>query len=239
MESHTLPGDGRLACINAALDSFVGFPREDAQKRIHDAFTSAALVHIYGPDDFEAHRGRLSGTLSSAGILVCAPRRYGKTTAVAMWCAAMMACVPGTWISVFNSGHNEAGRLLDLTAMFFRMLDHDGGCRGGDANVITHNAGQLCTAGEGEGDVRRMHSYTDVIEELSGVGGKVLIIEEASRLREATFREVVLPLTGVRGTVLCAISTPVEKSNYYSCMLEMEDTDGQPLFEVLRLTGQE
>ena len=81
-----------------------------------------------------------------------------------------------------------------------------------------------------------------------------MLQEEASRLDEAVFKEVVrvelviavhereyvlnsvidsqvLPLTGVANTSLIGISTPLDENNFYSVMLEMKNPDGTPLFK--------
>lgn len=65
---------------------------------------------------------------------------------------------------------------------------------------------------------------------------QVLIMEEASRLDENVFKEVILPLTAVNDTVLLGISTPLDESNFYSVMLEMKRPNGEPLFNVLQIT---
>lgn len=95
-------GDARIRIIRRLLDSYEGFPRSEAQKRFHDAFIKACLPHIYTAQDFEKFREKI---LAENGmekvdyeILVCTPRRFGKTTAVAMYCAALLACVPDMWI---------------------------------------------------------------------------------------------------------------------------------------------
>eukprot|EP00854_Cymbomonas_tetramitiformis_P000169 gene169-303_t len=71
---------------------------------------------------------------------------------------------------------------------------------------------------------------------LKGVGAKVVILEEASRLDEAVFTEVIVPLLNVRDTALLAISTPLDENNFYSTLLSMKDplTDG-PMFKVLEI----
>ena len=61
-------------------------------------------------------------------------------------------------------------------------------------------------------------------------------MEEASRLDENVFKEVILPLTAVNDTVLLGISTPLDESNFYSVMLEMKRPNGEPLFNVLQIT---
>lgn len=68
------------------------------------------------------------------------------------------------------------------------------------------------------------------------MGAKVVILEEASRLDEAVFTEVIVPLLNVRDTAMLAISTPLDENNFYSTLLHMKDpqTDG-PMFRVLEI----
>lgn len=233
------PGDERLRIIRRSLDGFEGFPRSDAQRRFHVEFTNSLLPHIYGAD-FEKHRERLLRENGMARVqfetLVCTPRRFGKTTAVSMFCAVLLAVCPDMWISVFSTGQRASSSLLEQTAKFFRMLGADGVCRGSDDNIIKKNQEELWTRGAHPADVRKMFSYPSTVAGLKGVGGRVLIMEEASRLDEAVFKEVILPLTGVQDTVLLGISTPLDESNFYSVMLDMKRPDGSPLFNVLTIT---
>ena len=126
-------------------------------------------------------------------ILVCTPRRFGKTTAVSMWCAAMLACVPDMWISVFSTGQRASSSLLDQTAKFFRMLEFSDTCRGGDemvsfrwiernrifrrewfnshshgSQILRKNQEQLWTKGTRPDDIRKMFSYPSSISGLKG-----------------------------------------------------------------------
>jgi hypothetical protein len=54
-------------------------------------------------------------------------------------------------------------------------------------------------------------------------------------LDQAVFTEVVLPLLGVRDTVLLAISTPLESSNFYSQLLAAKKPNGSTLFKVIQI----
>lgn len=68
---------------------------------------------------------------------------------------------------------------------------------------------------------------------LKGVGGKVIVLEEASRLDKAVFTEVVVPLLGVKDTSLIAISTPLGEDNFYSSLLSAKKPNSErPLFNV-------
>jgi hypothetical protein len=58
----------------------------------------------------------------SEQVLICCPRRFGKTTAVSMFVAALLYCVPDTWISCFSTGQRASTTLLDQAARFFNTL---------------------------------------------------------------------------------------------------------------------
>jgi hypothetical protein len=92
------PGDQRLKVIRTSLDSFEGFARSDAQKRFHVSFLQSLLPHIYGPADFERYRDRILHENNMREVqydtLVCTPRRFGKTTSIAMLCATLLAICP-------------------------------------------------------------------------------------------------------------------------------------------------
>ena len=72
---------------------------------------------------------------------------------------------------------------------------------------------------------------------LKGVGAKILCLEEASRLDQAVFQEVIVPLLGVKDTCVLGISTPLDDTNFYSQMTEMKQEDGKtPLFNVITIS---
>jgi hypothetical protein len=65
----------------------------------------------------------------------------------------------------------------------------------------------------------------------------VVILEEASRLDEDVFTEVIVPLLGVQGTAVIGISTPLDADNFYTQMVKMQDptNPGKPLFRSLTI----
>jgi hypothetical protein len=68
----------------------------------------------------------------------------------------------------------------------------------------------LFIKGDSPSDLRRLFSFPSSVAGLKGVGAKIVILEEASRLDEAMFQEVIIPLLGVKDTTLIGISTPLE-----------------------------
>ena len=63
----------------------------------------------------------------------------------------------------------------------------------------------------------------------------MIILEEASRLDQAVFQEVVVPLLGVRDTALIGISTPLDENNFYSELVQSKKPDGNLLFNVVTI----
>ncbi|KAK3237684.1 hypothetical protein CYMTET_52257 [Cymbomonas tetramitiformis] len=91
----------------------------------------------------------------------------------------------------------------------------------------------LCFAREGVAS----ETFQQPERRLKGVGAKVIILEEASRLDEAVFTEVIVPLLNVRDTALLAISTPLDENNFYSTLLRMKEPNSdEPMFYVLEVT---
>ena len=93
------------------------------------------------------------------------------------------------------------------------------------------NQEQFFIRGADGSDIRRFHSFPSSVAGLKGQGGKVVILEEASRLDEAVFTEVCLPLLGVSNTSLLAISTPLEENNFFSQLLLAKKPNGASLFK--------
>lgn len=227
-------GDTYLHQINQILDNFEGYIRSESQKEFHKSFIDAVLPHIYGPEDFGKYRERILKERNvdnhQSEILVCCPRRFGKTTSVSMFIAALLYVVPDTWISCFSTGQRASTTLLDQAAKFLLTLP------GSKDRILKKNSEQLFVAGTGGDDIRRFHSFPSSVAGLKGQGGKLIILEEASRLNEEVFSEVVLPLLGVSNTALIAISTPLEEQNFFSQLLTAKKPNGSSLFKVLNIT---
>ena len=160
------------------------------------------------------------------------PRRWGKTTSVAMFVAAMLWCVPDMWISVYSTGRRASNSLAEMVAKFVCHLD-DGG---GGERISKRNQEELFLKGDTPEDTRRLFSYPSTVQGTKGTGGKVLILEEAARLDPKVFQETIAPLLGVAYTALLGISTPMEEDNQYSQMMNMKDGDGSNLFRTLEIT---
>jgi len=149
-------GDRLIREVERILDSFDGFVRSDAQKDFHAAFINAVLPHVFGRD-YERFAERLKRERSIGEIqqevLICCPRRFGKTTAVSMFIAAMLYVVPDTWISCFSTGQRASTTLLDQAARFFNTLPN------AKEKILKKNQEQFFIRGADGSDVRRFHSF--------------------------------------------------------------------------------
>lgn len=120
-EKDVLRGDKEIRLLTKTLDE-MGYERTLTQKQFHKNFISASLHSIYG-EDFYRFQTRILAEhdLEEARneVLVCTPRRFGKTTSVSLFIAAMLWSVSEAWISVFSTGQRASSMLLDLT---FKMI---------------------------------------------------------------------------------------------------------------------
>lgn len=228
-----LRGDLEIRMLIKTLDE-MGYERTLTQKQFHKNFISASLHSIYG-EDFFRYQSRILAEhdLEEARneVLVCTPRRFGKTTSVSLFIAAMLWSVSEAWISVFSTGQRASSMLLDLTFKMIMKLPN------AKSRIMKRNQEELFIRDpDPSKPPRRLFSYPATVGGLKGVGAKIVILEEASRLDEAMFTEVIVPLLGVEGTAVIAISTPLEEDNFFTQMTRMKDPiSGKPMFQSLTI----
>jgi hypothetical protein len=134
-------------------------------------------------------------------ILCQTPRRFGKTTAVSMFCAAYEMTVPKSEQCIFSTGKRASDKLVENVANFIKMIP-------GEEQFIKRKGEILYYYGEKKGDVRKCSSYPSGSKALRGVGGDVIYLEEAAFMDLKMFNEVIVPLLELETTALICISTP-------------------------------
>ena len=113
-----MQGDGKLKLFTKFLEAIDKryMKRSMGQREFHQAFTVACLPHIIGEDEFERHRAYYLDKFDldefKSEVLVTTPRRFGKTTAVSMFVAALLCCCERMWISIFSTGKRASKALL-------------------------------------------------------------------------------------------------------------------------------
>ena len=219
-------GDIRLALMRKRMDMFPGWERSEMQKRFHEGFLQAVALHIYREDadvDMDAICRMNDWPNLKQQILCQTPRRFGKTTAVSMFCAAYEMTVPKSEQCIFSTGKRASDKLVENVTNFIKMHP-------GQEEFIKRRGEILYYYGPRKGDVRKCSSYPSGSKALRGVGGDVIYLEEAAFMDLKMFNEVIVPLLELETTALICISTPQDSTNFYSLMFEMKDPSGAHLF---------
>lgn len=228
-ESKICHGDERMQGIRKTLNE-LGYERSKLQKQFHDAFINAVTLHLYKDDpdvDLEKIMRLNNFTDLRQSVLCLTPRRFGKTTAVAMFIAAYAMNVPHSVQSVFSTGRRASQKLLELIRDIIKK---------------THMAKYIVKCNQEElilqigFDRRKIFSYPSSPKTLRGVGGDVLYLEEAAFLDLQVFYQIVVPLLEMQTTALIAISTPQDNQNFYSEMFELKDAKGENFFRTIQVS---
>ena len=227
----TCKGDQRVIDIRRTLNE-LGFERSKMQRQFHESFLQAVCLHLYSDDpdvDIEKIMRTNGWSDLRQSVLCLTPRRFGKTTAVAMFLAAYCICVPNSEQSVFSTGRRASQKLLELVRDMIKKTPWA-------SRIVKCNQEELILEGENVFDRRKIFSYPSCAKTLRGVGGQVLYLEEAAYLDLSVFYEIVVPLLEMETTALIAISTPSDSLNFYSEMFELKDAQGDPFFRTINVS---
>jgi hypothetical protein len=110
-------GDKRLRALRSALEHLdnLGFRRSAHQRQFHEAFIAACLPQIYG-QDLEKNLVRIlrENMMEEirCEIMVCCPRRWGKTMAVALFAAAYLWTQPEAEVLIYSIAKRTSSMLM-------------------------------------------------------------------------------------------------------------------------------
>ena len=201
--------------------------RSKQQIQFHEAFLCASAKHIYG-DDLSANYLDILAENNwndiAQEVLVCCPRRFGKTYATCLYVAAYAMTIPSHTISVFSPSKRQSQDFLDLVKRFIREDPE------GRHMILRENVNQIWLKGADENDVRKIKCYPAAVRTLKGVGGELIICEEAAAMPIAVFYEVIVPLLEMDTTACICISTILGNDNFYTKLLNLKDHLGEPFF---------
>jgi len=137
-----LSPEGRLRALLDMLDrsEHIGYRRSMQQRKFHKAFVTAILPKIFGSDLYK-YIGRLMKWLDitdiRSDVLVLAIRRSGKTTAVAIFAAAVALTIPDMEVSIYSTCLRTSRKLMVLIWKIAILL------AGTPAVVVRFNADAL------------------------------------------------------------------------------------------------
>jgi hypothetical protein len=228
-------GDERVREIINTLDLLA--TREPPQIKFHREFLKASLPLLYG-ETYDANLPRLLKEYDTEEIhqetFVSAPRRGGKTWAVAMFAAAILWVVPDSTVSVFARGMDISRKMGKLIRAFLEKLikhakeeEHDT-----STSFKTDNINQVAIMRKGTR--REVECKTDS-EHARGSGGDLLIADEGAQMKRSFVDGVLTPMLALEKTCFICISSPLGASNWMTRRMEMKDDDGRPMFNVIKL----
>ena len=140
-------------CLNR-LDTW--FLRSNDQRQFHKAFITACLPKIFGDEltrNLHWLSKRYGFTQLRPDVLICTPRRRGKTMATALFEAAYTYSQPEAESSIFSPGRRQSRKILALVWQMVLKLAN------GDHKVIdTYNQEEL-KVHSAAGGISKVYSY--------------------------------------------------------------------------------
>lgn len=139
-------GAAQLAELFRLLDNFPGFQRSKVQKQLHLGMCGSILQRVFcNESDSEMKMAQLHYKIQSSKqqFMAITPRRFGKTTAVAMFCAAFALAVPGSVTAIFSTGRRASNLLLQQIKSMLISVP------GAEAKIVSSNVEtiHLCDGG--------------------------------------------------------------------------------------------
>lgn len=217
-------GDFLLDTIYSMLNKLYRSPQ---QKKFHKSFLASFLRIIYG-DEYESEKHRVCKKYGFESrkqqVLICAPRRIGKTWAVAYLVVVASIVLSGTEISIFSPGKRQSVALMTHIYNFFKKLNEtDRILKRNDEQIIVRTLGL---------DESKINGYPSAVKTLKGVSGTIVILEEMAVMDPRVLFEVVVPLHQIEITSIIGISTITDSFNMMTKFLDKKDKNGENLFAV-------
>jgi hypothetical protein len=159
---------------------------------------------------------------------------------VAMLAAALLAFCENIKIGIFSTSQRTSRNLLQGIRDFLLKIPGFNSKR-----IVVTNAEELRVAhvpgdqwrdgGSRLDQTNVCFSYSASAKTTRGFTVDCIILEEAAHMSEDLWLQVVVPALAVEHTVLLAITTPQDPTNYFSRLLTYKRGDGSPLFLVQAL----
>lgn len=125
-DPNTIGGDERLELFRRLLDEF-DWERQDNQVDFHEMMIKTALPCIF-KDEWDSDYDRILRMFDlyqhCAETFIVCPRRFGKTVAVAMFCAVYMYVIPKASIAIFSTAQRTSGKMMLAIYEFMRELPY-------------------------------------------------------------------------------------------------------------------
>lgn len=217
------PGDKVMDTIMMYLEKL---HRSSQQRIFHKTMLASFLRIIYGPEEFEKEKHRITAKYGFESrkqqVIICAPRRMGKTFATAFIMIVMCIVISDIEVSIFSPGKRQSVALMGVIVDFMRKL-------GEEERIVQRNEEKMKIRSL-NGRISKLNAYPSAVRTLKGVAGTICVLEEMAQIDPAVLYEVICPLMQVDITSLIGISTITDENNFMTKYLKQKDSHGEPLF---------
>jgi hypothetical protein len=228
-------GTRRLAAIRKRLSTLLAM-RSDDQVRFHNEMLLICLPSIF-KEDWNRNSAaivratQLAFDFDIMGLIISTPRRFGKTTAVASFVAAMLLECAGVSIIVYATGKRAAEQ---LSRQAWEIMGPYTCTEGRTVEVRNQELTRLRRFGV-KTELRCVPSNAVTAR---GTGGAVIILEEFGFMDDTFFRTVVVPILSVSGSRIIAISSPSDQAvnHMRTSMDAIDQRTGKNLFKSISVT---
>ena len=133
--------------------------RSDQQIQMHEKMLRCVAPQVYGAaiqeHEMEVMAYNRFENLTQE-IIITAPRRFGKSWAVAMFACVALLCIKGCEISIFSSGARASGVHTGMSGIIRTMLADNFGVT---KNMISAKNQEHTYLKLGPNDVRKLNAY--------------------------------------------------------------------------------
>lgn len=227
-------GDVLVKRINSALKYLDehGFERSSQQRLFHHAFMQSTYAQLYGQD---LHRNLIrlledSNTSELRTEVAClTPRRFGKTFAVALWCASMLVCAKDHDSSIYSTSARVSKMLLQTILRFVAILQPVFG-----GKIVAIDKNEYVIYRTADGIENSCHAYPAKSETLRGTGSKrktgLVVLEEAAFIPPEVTTSIVAPTLTRDNVNLICISTINSEDVIMRGFMDAKNDDGSSIF---------
>lgn len=161
LEDASVDGMDCLRELQRSLEKLdnCGWLRTEHQVMFHRVFVNACLRKFMGNDFFQyANELRREFDLNDTRnfTLLLTPRRFGKTTSVAMFAAAALYSQKNVIIAIYSTGKRASGKLLEMIVQMYLQL-----CDGDTSSINVHNSENFAVTSPFNGAVNVVNSYPE------------------------------------------------------------------------------
>lgn len=233
----------RMVEALAYLDT-QGFMRSKQQRMMHAAMLSLSLEQYYG-DELQAHLVRLLREYNLTELrtegLFTAPRRFGKTVAIAMFTAAEIVTQPGRKAHevghdvLIYSNNQRASKMLLLQVYKMVKILSDNPAFGGRVDSLNKNESLGFITKDGWRN--EVYAYPANEEKLRGTGSKAstgtVIAEEFAYMPVDLVFKIIGPTLTRKGVKFLGITTISGSDSFVTPLAEAKMPDGKPIMLTL------